>query len=229
MSLLDTFFIIVLGISLIYSVIRGMVREIFSLLAYVGGYLLAVKFRGEVAESLHKVLPSAAVAEMVGFVVVFLAAVVGISLIGKGVKKLVHSSSGLSGLDRMMGGALGVIKGVLILIILMFPLKFFPDLHGKVLQDSAIAPHLYKVSEAVAETVNAEDYVDKIPEFDIDGIRKKFDKLKGVGNLAQDVDPDGHKQGDDEENLELQGVPQDSHTPDERKKLNEILLSLDKN
>ncbi len=227
MSLLDTFFCIVLGISLIYSVIRGMVQELFSLLAYVGGFVLAIRFRGEVAETLDKVIPSAAVAEVAAFGMIFLASIVGISLIGRGIKKLVRSNSGLSGLDRVMGGALGLIKGVLILVILMFPLKFFPDLQGKILSDSALAPHLHKVSEAVAETVKADDYVDKLPEFDLDGIKKKFDNLKGVGNLAQDMDTGNKDQIDDDEDVEVQGTPQDSYTSKEKRKLNDILLSLD--
>ncbi|NIQ02912.1 MAG: CvpA family protein, partial [Nitrospinaceae bacterium] len=40
----DIFVAIVLGLSLVYSVLKGLVREIFSLLALVGGFLMAVKF-----------------------------------------------------------------------------------------------------------------------------------------------------------------------------------------
>ena len=45
MPLFDSLVAIVLALSLIYSMVRGMVREIFSLLAYIGGYFIATNYR----------------------------------------------------------------------------------------------------------------------------------------------------------------------------------------
>ena len=49
MTPFDIFVAVVLGFSLIFSLMKGFVREIFSLLAYVGGYFMATKYQGTFA------------------------------------------------------------------------------------------------------------------------------------------------------------------------------------
>ncbi len=225
MPLFDSLAIIVLAISLVFSVIRGMVREIFSLLAYVGGYFLAMNYRADLSHTLKQYISNTTASEIISFGLIFIAGVVSISLVGKLIKKLIHSAPGLSALDRVFGGALGIVKGVVILIILMFPLRFFPELNADITRGSHFAPHLHNLSKQVARGVETEGLMESLPKIDLSGIKEKFGNLKDIDKLAQDLK---NKTVSKIKTESLKGEPQDTYTEDEKNKLNDILLSLDK-
>ncbi|GJL78255.1 MAG: hypothetical protein NPINA01_12440 [Nitrospinaceae bacterium] len=223
MSLFDSLTVIVLTLSLIYSMVRGMVREIFSLLAYVGGYFLALNFRGDLSSTLRQYISNPTAVEILSFGLIFIAGVVGISFLGKGIQKLVHSAPGLSGLDRVFGGVLGLAKGVIILIILMFPLKFFPNLNGDITRDSYFAPHLKNITQVLGQGLSGNRFIEKFPSIDLSGVKENFVNLKDFDKLTQ-----GLKSKDSDPPDELQGEPQDKYTKEDEKKLQDILISLDK-
>ena len=56
MSLFDFFIIVVVGICFLYSFSKGMVREIFSLLGYLVGYVLAMDHYDEFATALQSMV-----------------------------------------------------------------------------------------------------------------------------------------------------------------------------
>ena len=222
MPLFDTFAAIILVISLIYSMVRGMVREIFALLAYIGGYFAAISFGKDFSATLKPYISNPTALQIISFVLIFMGTLFAISLIGKGIQKLVHSAPGLSGLDRVFGGIVGLGKGIILLIILLFPLKFFPDIHREITRDSFIAPKLIELSEALGRGVDTDKIVDKLPKFDLDGVKKQLKSLKDISNLADSF------KSTDIESENIKGKPQEGHTTEDRKELNSILLSLEK-
>ncbi len=222
MPLFDIITAIVLVFSLIYSMVRGMVLEIFSLLAYVGGYFVAMTYRKEFSATLSQYISNPTATEIVSFALIFIATVFAISLIGKGLQKLIHSAPGLSGLDRLFGGVIGLVKGILILIILMFPLRFFPEFNKEITQDSFFAPKLMEISNVLGEEVDTQKFINKIPKFDLDGVKKKIKDLKDINKLT-----DSLTSGQNEAET-INGKPQDDYTNEEKNKLNDILLSIDK-
>ena len=56
MTLFDIIVAIVLGLCCIYSLLKGAVREIFSLLGYLASYILAINFQSSLAETLKEVV-----------------------------------------------------------------------------------------------------------------------------------------------------------------------------
>ena len=225
MPLFDSLTAIVLAISLIYSIVRGMVREIFSLLAYIGGYFLAITFRGNFSAVIDPYISNSTASAIISFGLIFIASVVGISLLGKGIQKLIHSAPGLSALDRMFGGILGIAKGVIIIIILMFPLKYFPDLNTQITRDSFFGPHLNNLSQVLSRGVNTDRLIENFPRIDLSAVKENIKNWEGLDNLAQDLK---NKVSNGEKPEELKGEPQDNYTKDDKNKLNDILLSLDK-
>jgi membrane protein required for colicin V production len=225
MSVFDSLVIIVLSISLIFSVIRGMVREIFSLLAYIGGYFLAMNYRADLSITLNQYISNPTASEIISFGLIFIAGVVGISLVGKLIKKLIHSAPGLSTLDRTFGGILGVAKGVIILIILMFPLRFFPELNADITRDSYFAPHFNNLSQTVARTLDSDSIIEHFPKIDLSRVKENIGNWKGLDKLAQDLE---NKTNSSENSEDLKGEPQDKYTKEDENKLKDILLSLDK-
>lgn len=219
MTLFDSIAALILIISLIYSMVRGMVREIFALLAYVGGYFAAITFGKKFSSNLEPYISNPTALQIISFAIIFIVTLFGISLIGKGIQKLVHSAPGLSGLDRVFGGIIGLGKGVILLIILLFPLKFFPDIHRELTRNSIFAPRLIELSEVLGRGLDKEKIVDKLPRVDLDGVKKQLKSLKDIKNT---IIPD------EVESENIKGDPQEDYTNEDKNKLQDILISLDK-
>ncbi len=127
---LDWIFLIVLLLSLLLGAWRGLVYEVLSLVNWVAAFFLAQWFAADVAQH----LPMSGVGEGVryaaGFAVVFVLAVLAGGLVAALVKKL-FAAVGLQPVDRTLGAAFGLVRGVLMVlaatvVITMTPLKSAP-------------------------------------------------------------------------------------------------------
>ena len=221
MTSFDIFVSVVLGLSLIFSLMKGFVREIFSLLSYVGGYLMAVKYQGTLARILMESIPSKPIAKLAAFAAIYIVTAIIISLMGKVAKGMLWSGTDLSMFDRLLGGVVGLARGVAILVAVMFPLQFFPEVSKKLTEDSYTAPYLAQVLEFVNQNPGSLNIRKKISDFDMEGAKQKLEQLKDLKNLKDTFD-------DLKDKLPDGGKPLDQYTPDDQKKLEEILKSVDK-
>lgn len=115
MSELDWVVVLILAVSIILSLMRGLVTEIFSLGAWILA-ILAGKWGAPVVAPLLPIDPkSENLSYFAGFVVVFLVMMVVVLLLGKMAKSAV-GAIGLGGADRLVGGIFGLLRGVVILI-----------------------------------------------------------------------------------------------------------------
>lgn len=110
MTTFDTAVIFVLSMSVIYSLFRGMIKEIFSLLGIVAGYIAAMKYNAALGEHLEQVIAVEAVAKATAFALIFVGAGFVVGIIGYFVRKFLHSSGALSGIDRLVGAGFGLVK-----------------------------------------------------------------------------------------------------------------------
>lgn len=231
MSLFDILAVTVLSVSLVFSLFRGLVREVFSLLAYIGGYFLAINFRENFAAIIYRQIPDKTASEIISFVLIFMGGVIAVSMVGKIARSLVRSTRGLTVLDRLLGGVVGVAKGALILIILMFPLKMFPDLHSNVTKDSFIAPHIINFSKTLSAVMMRNKKIfDKFPSPDLkkikDGVREQFQTLKDFKTSAEKLTSKSADAAKEIEQFEKSaGKPQDDYTKEDKKQLNDILFT----
>jgi membrane protein required for colicin V production len=118
MTVIDIAVLVIVGISVLIGVLRGLVREVLALVAWVGAFLLANLLAPDAAKLLPQTMASEEILLLVSFVVVFIVALVGLSvlaIIGSKVVKVV----GLGPADRVVGGFFGLTRGVLIVMILV--------------------------------------------------------------------------------------------------------------
>lgn len=218
----DILITLILLISLVYSVFKGMVREIFSFFAYIGGYLMALNFQDEAIKILSEYVPNPTFTKLLSFMIIFTLTVVAISLMGWGIRKVIHSTPGLSGMDRFLGGAFGLLKGVVISVTILFILGVFPDFQKKALYGSKLAPYLQTASNILSNTMESPEFKDLAPEIPMDNIKDTYDKLKNLGQNYKSI-----KLSSDGSSADP--MPQDNHTDDDKKKLQDILHNVDKN
>ena len=221
MTTFDIFSSIILGLSLFFSLIKGFVREIFSLLAYVGGYLIAAKYQGSFAQVLMGSIPSKPIAKLIAFVAIYIFSAIVISMLGKIIKSMLLSGSDLSMFDRFLGGTLGIVKGVVILVAVTFPLQFFPEVAKKITENSYFAPYLSEVLEFANQNQKSFSLKNNFSNIDIKGAKEKFEELKDMNKLKQAYD-------ELKEKLPSIEKPLDQYSSDDRQKLEDILKSVDK-
>ena len=139
MNNLDIFFLILIGVSILYSLIRGLVREIFSFLAIIFGFIGASYGYAYVAGWLGSWVANEFLALILGFLSLLIVIALLISLLGRLLSGLVKKAR-LSWADRIGGAAFGFLKAILLIAIFCLVLTAFLPSKSKILSDSKIAP-----------------------------------------------------------------------------------------
>jgi membrane protein required for colicin V production len=118
MTLVDIAVAIIIGLSVLLSIVRGLVREVLALAAWVIAFLAANLLASAAVPWLPEAIPTEELRLLAGFVCVFLAVLVAMSVLAMLASKLVKSA-GLGLEDRLLGGAFGLARGLLVVLIIV--------------------------------------------------------------------------------------------------------------
>lgn len=115
MTTVDWIFLAVLVFSMLLGALRGLVYEVLSVLGWAVSFYAAQYFAPQVASWLPLQSSSETVRYAAAFVLVFVASLFAAGLIAFLGKKLILAI-GLRPVDRTMGAAFGVVRGVILLL-----------------------------------------------------------------------------------------------------------------
>lgn len=115
MTVFDYIVLFVLVSSVIISTMRGLVREILSLLGWIVAFVVANTYGARLAPMLPGMIPGETVRLIVAFIALFLGARMLMGLLTLAVSALV-TASGLSLADRGLGGLFGLARGIVIVL-----------------------------------------------------------------------------------------------------------------
>ena len=118
MAALDWVFVAVLLASMLIGAWRGLVFEVLSVLGWVVSFFVAQWFAADAAALLPMGGSGESLRYAAGFVVVFVASVFACGFLAWLGKKLVDAV-GLRPVDRTLGAAFGVLRGLVILLVLV--------------------------------------------------------------------------------------------------------------
>lgn len=120
----DFFALVVLGLSGVMAFARGLIREMFSIIAFIGGAIAGFYFAQPLAPFVEDFTPLsgwlAAVAAGLG---VFLLVFIVITVIVSTVAKTAHQSTEIGSFDRAAGLAFGILRGVLVVALLVLLIR----------------------------------------------------------------------------------------------------------
>jgi membrane protein required for colicin V production len=218
----------ILGLSVILSLFKGFVKEVFSLLSYLGGYLMASKYQGVFSQLLMESVPSKPIAKLIAFAGIFIVTAIIISITGRIARGLIMSATQLSGFDRLAGGVVGFGKGVMIVVAVTFPLQFFPEVGKKLMKDSQTAPHLAKVLAFVSQNPEALNIRKKLNDFDMGGMKEKFEELKNMKGMAEQFEDLKNSLPNMYGDSKKGEKPLDEYSKEDIQKLTDILKSVEK-
>lgn len=145
MNIADYVIIGVCLISIVVSLFRGFIREVFSLLVWIAAVYAALQAAGPLATRLEGVIEVPSVRVIVAFVGVFLVVLAVGGLITYLLGKLVDST-GLSGTDRMFGALFGALRGLAIVLAAVIIAGFTPFVKDPWWQRSALLPEMERLA-----------------------------------------------------------------------------------
>lgn len=118
MTLFDYVVLVIVGASVVVSVLRGFVREVLALAAWVAAFVTANLLSGTVADWLPSGIHDASLRTLTAFAAVFVVTLIAASVLALVVSKLTKSA-GLGLEDRLLGSFFGFARGMLIVIVLV--------------------------------------------------------------------------------------------------------------
>lgn len=147
MTATDWGIVAVLIVSVAQAASAGFFQEVFGVAGLVFGYLLAAWQYRQLAEHFAPYLKSPWFGEITAFLVIFIAVMVAAGIIGR-IARWLMKEAGLSFVDRLLGAALGLLRGCLIVaVVLMSMAAFAPT--SKWLEGSKAAPYFLVVGRGV--------------------------------------------------------------------------------
>ena len=238
MSTFDYAIIFITSICCLFSFYKGMVREIFSLLGYLVGYVLSIDYYEEVTSILQSMLSKEMMVRISEFSIVFTIVKILVAIfifftikfsfdiVGRLIRRSVGGSIAISFPDRIGGGVLGILKGFVIVSIMMFPLSLFRGGYERVTQGSIITPYLEKVFSVASQESFSEKFLDLTSDMSVDSIQGKLKKMSDLNTITKDIKIKKDELLDNIKILtkkELKEEAMEKYTEEDKNKLNDIL------
>lgn len=115
MTIFDYLVMFVLVSSVIISTLRGLVKEILSLLGWIVAFVVANAYGATLAPMLPELLPGETARLIMAFVLLFLGMRILMGLLSLAIGALI-TATGLSLADRGLGGLFGLARGIVIVL-----------------------------------------------------------------------------------------------------------------
>ena len=133
-------------LSVLLAAQQGFFYELFSLAGVVIGYIAAAWGYGRVAAWYLPFVKSEWVAEIAGFLTIFIAVLILAGIIGR-LARWIFKEVGLRWFDRLLGAAFGLVRGVLFVAVFLLAFTSFAP-GSKAISDSTMAPYMLVVARA---------------------------------------------------------------------------------
>lgn len=146
MNVADWIIVLVLLLSIAQAASSGFFQEAFSIAGLTFGYLIAAWGYRSLAAHFVSDASSNWLAQIVSFLAIFLAVMVVAGVLGRLVRWMMKEA-GLKAVDRFLGGALGLVRGCLLVAIVLVSLTAFTPT-SRWLQGSSLAPYFQVVGRA---------------------------------------------------------------------------------
>lgn len=143
---LDLILLVILGLSVLFGVLKGFIRQIIGILAVVVGLILAVNFYPVVSDFFSQWISNRTLSYFIAFIVIFISVLCLGGILSFLFSKVIKGP--LKFVNNALGGGLGLLKGLLICGVIVFALLVFP-FNKEALKQSFLAPYCLQVTKAV--------------------------------------------------------------------------------
>ena len=138
----DWAIIAVLGLSILLSLWRGFVREAVSLAGWIAAFVIANMFVGEMATFLQQWIAYVTGRYVAAYALLFAGMLIVAGIVGK-LSAQVVKVTGLTLLDRLLGTVFGFVRGIIIVLVVVYVLRqLAPPQNLLWLDESQLMPHV---------------------------------------------------------------------------------------
>jgi membrane protein required for colicin V production len=155
LSVIDIVFVVFFGITVVYSTLRGFVREVTGFAALLLGVLFSLShYRSAGAFIRTKILSDVQIVpEVLGFLALFTIVFLIINFVG-GMLRDIVDRAGLEALNHLLGAVFGLLKGAVLLSAIIFAISVQPLFDGgALLGESKIARLLAPGERIIQKTL----------------------------------------------------------------------------
>ena len=164
MGVIDIIILVFIGIGVLQGLMKGSLKQLAVIVGLIAGLLLARALFGMLAEQLAPVLgTSITVAQILSFILVWVAVPLGCSLIASVLTKALEAIN-LGWLNRLFGALLGSIKVMLLVGLAIYVLEYIDPKSEMVSKTTKSASLLYSPMKEFADMFlpAIKDVTDKI-------------------------------------------------------------------
>ena len=119
MTSFDYLVLVIIALSIILSVMRGLLREVLAILGWVAAFYVAKTYTNQVLPMMPVNIPTEPLRILAAFLVLFLATLLVASLLAIALSAI-FKKIGLGWLNRLLGAAFGIVRGLLVVCVLVF-------------------------------------------------------------------------------------------------------------
>ena len=115
----DYIVLVIIGISIIVSMMRGAVREVLAIAGWLAAFYVAKTYASQLVPLLPQDIPTESLKILAAFVILLLGVLLIASLLSIALSSLIQKI-GLNWLNRFVGALFGFLRGLLIVCVLVF-------------------------------------------------------------------------------------------------------------
>jgi membrane protein required for colicin V production len=153
MNWLDIMLLVIVILTAIVGIFKGLVRQVIGLVAVIAGLVLASLYYEGGAGLFDPFVKNALLSNFLGFLFIFVIVLVAGAILGHLITKAMKGP--LAFANRLFGGVFGAVKGLLICGILVFALFAF-QVAKPALETSALAPACLGITRAAVNLIPQE-------------------------------------------------------------------------
>lgn len=118
MTIFDYIVLAIIGLSILISLMRGGLREIFSLGGWLFAFYISRTYAAELAPLLPDAIPADSLKMIAAFIILYLIVLLLASLLSIALSTFIKKI-GLGWMNRLLGGIFGLVRGLLIVCIIV--------------------------------------------------------------------------------------------------------------
>lgn len=119
MTSFDYLVLAIIGLSIVLSVMRGLLAEVLSIMGWVAAFFVAKTYANQVVPMMPVDIPTESLRILAAFLMLFFATLLVASLLAIALSTI-FKKIGLGWLNRLLGAFFGLARGLLIVCILVF-------------------------------------------------------------------------------------------------------------
>jgi membrane protein required for colicin V production len=142
---IDYVIIGIIALSAIISIVRGFVKEVLSLAAWILAFWVALTFSPQFSVLLSDYISTPSISLFAAFAGLFIVTLILSALVNNLIAAIVEKT-GLSGTDRMLGVLFGLLRGVAIVTLLVLLAAATPMPNDAWWQNAVLIEHFEKLA-----------------------------------------------------------------------------------